>query len=139
MIILDTNVISEILRPHPDGRVVAWLESLSDEVAITTVTLAELLAGVRRMVDGHRKSELNQAIENAVQPYRDTRALLPFDEDSARHYADIFAARERAGLPISMADAQIAAICRTHRATCATRNTKDFTHTGVELFDPWDA
>lgn len=137
MIVLDTNVISEIFRPQPDARVVAWLESLGGEVAITSVALAELLAGVRRLPSGGRRSTLTARVEAAVQPYRDTRAVLAFDDEAADHYADILVARERAGLPISMADAEIAAICRAHAATCATRNAKDFVHTKVDLVDPW--
>lgn len=63
--------------------------------------------------------------------------MLPFDDVAADRYADVLVARVRAGAPISTADAQIAAICLTHEATCATRNVKDFQHTGVELVDPW--
>jgi predicted nucleic acid-binding protein len=139
VIVLDTNVISEILRPRPEPRIVAWLEALTDGVAITTITMAELLAGVRRLPDGRRKADLEAAIDGAILPYRDTRSLLPFDAEAAAEYARVFVARERAGLPVSMADAQIAAICRVHRAVCATRNAKDFAHTGVELVDPWAA
>lgn len=138
MIVLDTNVISEIFRPHPDGRVVAWLDSLTGEVAITAVTLSELLAGVRRLPDGRRQSALSTRIDAALEPYRETRAVLAFDDRAATHYAAVLVARERAGSPISTADAQIAAICRAHRAACATRNTKDFAQTGVELVDPWN-
>ncbi|GAA4224669.1 type II toxin-antitoxin system VapC family toxin [Actinomadura meridiana] len=137
MIVLDTNVISEVFRPHPDARVVAWLESLTGDVAITAVTLAELLAGMRRLPAGRRKAALVTSIDAALRPYRETRAVLAFDDDAADHYADVLAARERAGLPISTADAQIAAICRARGAACATRNTKDFAWTGVELVDPW--
>ncbi|MEV7806520.1 type II toxin-antitoxin system VapC family toxin [Microbispora sp. NPDC088329] len=137
MIVLDTNVISEIFRPKPDARVVAWLESLAGDVAITSITLAELLAGVRRLPDGRRRSALSAVIESALQPYRETKAVLAFDDEAADHYAKVLVARERAGLPISTADAQIAAICRSHKAACATRNTKDFVQTGVELLDPW--
>jgi hypothetical protein len=139
MIVLDTNVVSEIFRLQPDARVVSWLESLSDEVAITTITLAELLAGVRRLPAGRRRAGLEAAIDVALQPYRDSRSLLDFDDASAEAYAEIFVARERAGLPIGMADAQIAAICRANNAICATRNTKDFRDTGVELINPWSA
>ena len=139
MIVLDTNVISEIFRPRPDARVVAWLEALTGDVAITAITLAELLAGVRRLPDGARKRTLAGRIESVVTPYRDGRSVLAFDDAAANRYADILAARESAGSPISTADAQIAAICRVHDATCATRNTKDFEHTGVELVDPWNA
>jgi predicted nucleic acid-binding protein len=139
VIVLDTNVISEIFRSQPDPSVVAWLESLTGDVAITAMTLAELLAGVRRLPDGRRKKALSERIEAAVEPYRDDRSVLAFDDAVAEQYADVLAARETAGLPISTADAQIAAICRAHNATCATRNIKDFAHTGVELVDPWSA
>lgn len=139
MIVLDTNVISEIFRPSPEPRVVEWLELLTGDVAITSSTLAELLAGVRRIPDGRRKDQLAQKIEEAVAPYRGSRSVLPFDEDAAKHYAEVLASREAAGVPISTADAQTAAICLAHGATCATRNVKDFQHTGVELVDPWKA
>ena len=137
MIILDTSVISEIFKPNPHIRVVAWLESVTDDVAITAITLAELLAGVRRLPDGQRKAALMMAITEALEPYRATGAVLAFDESIADHHADILVTRERIGRPISMADAQIAAICRFQGALCATRNTKDFVHTGVDLVDPW--
>lgn len=137
MIVLDTNVISELLRPEPEPRVVAWLESLTDDVAITAVTLAELLAGLRRMPDGKRKDELSRGVEVAIRPYRDTGAIIAFDAAAAPRYADILAMRESEGLPIATGDAQIAAICRSRDAVCATRNTKDFIHTGVALVNPW--
>ncbi|MDZ5078757.1 type II toxin-antitoxin system VapC family toxin [Nesterenkonia sp. HG001] len=137
MIVLDTNVISEIFRPAPEVHVVDWLASLTGDVAITSVTLAELLAGVRRLPDGRRRDELTERIHAAVEPYWGSRAVLPFDDVAADRYADVLVARENAGAPISTADAQIAAICLTHDATCATRNAKDFAHTGVELVDPW--
>lgn len=137
MIVLDTNVISELFRPRPESRVVEWLEAVTDDVAITTITLAELLAGVRRLPGGRRKADLEAAIDGAIRPYRDSRSLLAFDEAASAEYAEVLVARERAGLPISMADAQIAAICRVQRAVCATRNTKDFDQVGVKLVDPW--
>lgn len=139
MIVLDTNVISEIFRPQPDGRVIAWLEGLTGDVAITAVTLAELLAGVRRLPAGRRRSMLAATIDAALDPYRETGAILPFDGRAAEQYAVVLVARERAGLPIHTADAQIAAICRAHGAACATRNSEDFTGAGVELVDPWCA
>lgn len=139
VIVLDTNVLSEVFRPSPDARVVAWLEQLTGEVAITSITLAELLAGVRRLPDGRRKSSLSEGISAALEPYRHSKAVLPFDDTAADHYAEILAARWQAGRPISMADAQIAAICRAHGAACATRNVNDFDDTGVDLIDPWVA
>lgn len=135
--VLDTNVVSEIFRPTPDERVVAWLQALTGDVAITAIILAELLAGVRRLPDGRRRKELSIRIDAAIEPYRWGRSILSFDADAAGWYAEIFYAREKAGLPISVADAQIAAICRAHDAMCATRNTKDFAHTGIEVLNPW--
>lgn len=139
MIVLDTNVISEVFRPQPDSHVVDWLASLDGDVAITAITLAELLAGIRRLPRGRRRSALALMIETALEPYRDTRSILAFDSEAASHYADIVVARQSAGSPISMADAQIAAICRGIGATIATRNVKDFDQTGVDLVDPWTA
>lgn len=137
MIVLDTNVISEIFRPSPEPRVVEWLVSLTGDVAITSITLAELLAGVRRLPEGRRKHELARGIEEAVAPYRGSRSVLAFDADAAERYAEVLEARDAAGAPISTADAQIAAICLAHGAVCATRNVKDFQHTGVKIVDPW--
>jgi predicted nucleic acid-binding protein len=139
MIVLDTNVISEVLRQEPDERVLTWLESLDDEVAITAITLAELFAGVRRLPDDRRKAELEAAVSTAVALYRGGHAILPFDETCADAYAEILNERERVGHPIATADAQIAAICRAYGAVCATRNTKDFVHTGIVVVDPWTA
>ncbi|QDP94555.1 type II toxin-antitoxin system VapC family toxin [Microlunatus elymi] len=137
MIVLDTNVLSEVFRPDPDAQVIDWIETLTGDVAITAITLAELLAGVRRLPAGRRRSKLATQIDSALEPYRETRAILAFDDRAAESYPNILVARERAGLPIHTADAQIAAICRANSATCATRNTKDFANTGIELVDPW--
>lgn len=137
MIVLDASVVSEVLRPHPSAQVVAWLESVTDDVAITAITLAELLAGLRRLPSGKRKAVLTEQVEGVLRLYRDTDAILAFDDLAAPHYASIFAERGSAGLPISMRDAQVAAICRARGAVCATRNIKDFLGTGVSLVDPW--
>nr|WP_108870570.1 type II toxin-antitoxin system VapC family toxin [Tessaracoccus timonensis] len=138
MIVLDTNVVSEIFRSSLEPRVVEWLVSLTGDVAITSVTLAELLAGVRRLPEGRCKDALAYGIEGAVVPYRGSRSVLAFDADAAERYAEVLVSREAAGVPVSIADAQIAAICLANGATCATRNVKDFQHTGVELVDPWN-
>lgn len=137
MIILDTNVISEVLKPRPDARVASWLETLGGEVAITAITSAELLAGLRRLPVGARRTSLTAAIESTLLDYSEDGWVLAFDHEAARQYADILTARQRAGMPISTADAQIAAICRVHAARCATRNVEDFAHTGIELINPW--
>jgi predicted nucleic acid-binding protein len=98
-----------------------------------------LLAGLRRLPEGRRKQALSASVEAAIRPHRETRSVLPFSADAASHYADILATRERVGLPIAMAGAQIAAICLAHGATCATRNTADYAYTGVKLVNPWTA
>lgn len=137
MIILDTNVISELTRAAPDPGVVSWVDSLpTEETAITAITAAELRYGVRRLPDGRRKTELSEAIHALINAdFRDR--VEPFDVLAADHYADVVIGRERVGHPISTSDAQIAAICRTLSATLATRNTSDFTGTGVSLINPW--
>jgi toxin FitB len=137
VIILDTNVISELTRPVPDSGVIAWLDSLpTEETAITAITAAELRYGVRRMPDGRRKAELSEAVNALINAdFRDR--VEPFDVLAADQYADVVTAREHAGQPISISDAQIAAICRVLNATLATRNTPDFTGTGVNLINPW--
>jgi predicted nucleic acid-binding protein len=137
VIILDTNVISELTSPAPDPGVIAWLDSLSaDEAAITAITAAELRYGVRRMPDGHRKAELSEAV-NALINADFRNRVEPFDVLAADQYADVVTRREQAGQPISISDAQIAAICRVLSATLATRNTADFIGTGVDLINPW--
>ena len=139
MIILDTNVISELARPGPDPGVITWLDSLSaEETAITAITAAELRYGVRRMPDGRRKTGLSEAVNTLITvDFRDR--VEPFDVLAADQYADVVTAREHAGQPISTSDAQIAAICRVLNARLATRDTSDFTGIGVNLINPWKA
>ncbi len=137
MIVLDTNVISELTRQAPAPRVISWLDALTaSEVATTAITAAELLYGVARMPDGRRKTELAAAVHGLLSDDFQGR-VLSFDEPAAQRYADIVTGRERLGRPIGMADAQIAAICRTADATLATRNTDDFQESGIELINPW--
>ena len=137
MIILDTNVISELARQVPDAGVLTWLDSLeTSTVATTAVTAAELRYGVARLPDGHRKQELTLVIRGILTEDFHGR-VLPFDERASARYAEIVAGRERIGRPIGVADAQIAAICDDSDATLATRNIADFEETGIELIDPW--
>jgi toxin FitB len=137
VIVLDTNVISELTRQSPAPRVISWLDALAAaEIATTAITAAELLYGVARMPDGRRKTELAAAVQGLLSDDFQGR-VLSFDEPAAHRYADIVTSRERLGRPIGVADAQIAAICRTIDATLATRNTDDFQETGIELINPW--
>ncbi len=137
MIVLDTNVLSELMRRRPAARVVRWVDEQDASVlVITAVTVAELLYGVARLADGARKTELAAAVDALV---RDDFAgrVLPFDASAAVHYAELVAERERQGRPVSVADGQIAAICRSHSAALATRNVRDFDETAIDVLDPW--
>jgi toxin FitB len=139
VIVLDTNVVSELMRKRPQLGVVSWVDRFSaSEVLVTAVTAAELMYRVARLPDGRRKRELHVKVEGLLaEDFQDQ--ILPFDARAATHYAEIVASRERAGRPISMADAQIAAICRNWSIGLATRNVDDFVDTGVDAVNPWDA
>lgn len=137
MIVLDTNVVSELMRRDPDRNVVAWVDQYpADQVFLTAITAAELLYGIARLPEGSRKNVLAaRTRELLAEDFVDR--VLAFTSDTAGHYAKIVAARECRGRPISMADAQIAAICRLHGADLATRNVKDFADTDLRVVDPW--
>ena len=133
---LDTNVISELMRPAPDRDVVAWVSRLSPAAVCTTaVTLAEVRFGIARLPRGRRRVLLDVAANDVFATFADR--VLPFDAVAAGQYADVVVERARAGVPISGFDAQIAAICIAHRAALATRNTSDFDGLGLDLIDPW--
>jgi toxin FitB len=137
VIVLDTNVISELARQEPDPGVLSWLDSLEvSELATTAISAAELRYGVARLPEGHRKRELTAVIRGILTEDFHGR-VLPFDERASVRYAEIVSGRERIGRPIGVADAQIAAICRDLGAALTTRNTADFEETGIELIDPW--
>ncbi|MEM7529609.1 MAG: type II toxin-antitoxin system VapC family toxin [Pseudomonadota bacterium] len=139
MIILDTNVVSELLRSAPEPRVEAWLARQDGgQVYLTAVSEAELRTGVAIMADGKRRDDLAQAIDAVLR--EDFRGrILSFDSAAATAYATIAAERRAAGQPISQFDCQIAAIGRTHAAAVATRNARDFEGAGIEVIDPWVA
>lgn len=138
MIVLDTNVLSELIHPRGDVGVAAWLdERPADEFYLTAVTTAELRYGIARLPEERRRSELADRAEQVIGDDFAGR-ILPFDDGAAAAYAAVVVAREARGRPISMADAQIAAICRHFGASLATRNTRDFEHTGLNLINPWE-
>jgi len=137
VIVLDTNVVSELMRVEPSPQVVRWAdEQVADDVFLTAVTLAEILFGIARLPAGRRKRSLADLVDAMVTDDFDQR-VAAFDATAAAHFADIAARRERAGRPISAADAQIAAICRSHGAVLATRNVDDFAGIGVSVVNPW--
>ncbi|HEV8172183.1 MAG TPA: type II toxin-antitoxin system VapC family toxin [Actinoplanes sp.] len=136
MIVLDTNVVSELMRAEPALAVLTWLQQNSgDGMYTTTVTVAEIRYGIARLPEGQRRESLHQAASEIFAAF--PRQVLPFDLAAANAYADVVTVRESLGNPIDGFDAQIAAICRSHAATLATRNTKDFTNTGISVVDPW--
>ncbi len=138
MILLDTNVISELTRTRPDPKVLAWMDSLDPrDVAITAMNEAEILHGLARLPDGRRKQELQDSWE-AVKADLLTGRIMPFSSEAAHWYGELVSHRERLGLPIDAADAVIAAIALEHRAQLATRNTKDFAELGLVLINPWN-
>ncbi|TAJ48940.1 MAG: type II toxin-antitoxin system VapC family toxin [Herbiconiux sp.] len=137
MIIVDTNVISEIVHSRGDPKIVDWLNRQPpNELSTTAVTIAELLYGVAVMPRGVRRAELSMKIARAVTAMFDER-VLPFDSDAALEYADILATRKRIGRPMKTLDAQIAAIARSTDSVVATRNVRDFEQVGVPIVDPW--
>jgi predicted nucleic acid-binding protein len=137
MIVLDTNIISELLRPAPNKQVEAWLSAQDGEnVYFTTVGEAELQYGLALLPAGKRRNALSKAVEEILDEDFQDR-ILAFDRAAARAYAVIAAARRAAGRPISQFDCQIAAITRANEAVLATRNTADFKGCGIRLIDPW--
>lgn len=137
MLILDTNVILELLRPSPEPRVESWLAAQEGRtVYLTAVTEAELRYGVAIMGNGKRQVALTDAIDRILRIDFAGR-VLPFDSGAAEAFAEVAAMRRAAGRPISQADCQIAAIARIRGAVLATRNTADFEGFGVELIEPW--
>ena len=137
MILLDTNVLSELVRPNPAPNVINWLAAQSPSaIFTTTITQAEIFYGLRLLPEGRRRLELTAAI-SLIFDQDLTGRVLPFDRDAAISFADLAAERRHAGNPICQLDAQIAAIARAHGATLATRNTRDFSGCGIALLDPW--
>ncbi len=138
MIILDTNVFSEFTRPRPSEQVQAWFASKDPtDLATTAVTEGELYFGVQLFPDGRRKIETARAYAMLFGFLGG--GIHVFDREAAHEFAFIAAQRKRAGLEADTADCQIAAIARVLGASVATRNIKDFAHTGVEIVDPWTA
>ena len=137
MIILDTNVVSELLRPSPDRTVETWVaDRPAANLYFSAVGEAELRYGVAILPAGRRRDALASAIEAILREDFDER-ILPFDSAAARAYATIAAARHAAGRTASPSDCQIAAIARSSRMAVATRNVRDFDDMGIELLDPW--
>ena len=139
MILLDTNILSELMRAAPEAAVEQWLaDQPAASVFISAITEAELRYGLALMPPGKRRSALAVEIENMLGEDFSGR-ILSFDSPAAVAFAEIAAERRQAGRPISQADAQIAAIARSRGAALATRNVPDFEGCGVEIINPWSS
>jgi predicted nucleic acid-binding protein len=137
VIILDTNVISEPLKPSPDPAVIRWLDLQSPATLyVTTISQAELLAGVSALPAGRRRTELRKVIDKELS-FLFADRVLPFGERSAEAYAQLVPAANAAGNPIDFADAAIGAIAIEHNYILTTRNVADFKGTSVKLLNPW--
>lgn len=137
MVVLDTNVVSELLRISPAPVVEAWLEAQNRaDLYITSVSEAELRYGVAIMAEGRKRKLLGEAVENILHRAFRNR-ILPFDTAAAKEYARIRAGRKAAGRPIDQSDCQIAAIACAKGGAVATRDTSDFHGFGIEVINPW--
>lgn len=137
MIILDTNVVSEPLKPKPEPAVLEWLDAQAPETLwLTTINLAELYAGIEALPRGKRRNKLADALVERVLPLFEGR-VLAFDAAAAQAFARVHAGAVATGNPIAFADAAIAAIAAAHSCLIATRNVRDFKGSGVEVIDPW--
>ncbi len=138
-IVLDTNVVSELTRPHPNPNVFDWAARQEAETLfLSAVSEAELRYGLEIMPAGQRRDRLSAELENTLQEDFAGR-ILPFDSEAARVYAEIAAARRAAGRPISQSDCQIAAIARSRGAAVATRDSSGFEGCGITVIDPWSS
>ena len=137
MIVLDTNVVSELMRPDPDVSVVNWVTGqAAPNLYLSTISEAELRYGVEILPAGERRNRLLDEVDGMLQEDFAGR-ILPFDSAAAQAYALIATARRAAGRPINHADCQIAAIARCRGASVSTRNVDDFEGSGIEVINPW--
>ena len=138
MVVIDTNIVSELMRAEPSAEVLAWMDDRPPrELFVTAVTEAEVRTGIALLPEGRRRRSLAEACERAFGSLFAGR-VLPFDSDAARAYAEIAVSRRVLGRPVSQADGQIAAIARSRGMAVATRNIRDFEGMGIDVFDPWD-
>lgn len=139
MILLDTNVVSEVMKTQPAEAVVAWLNAQdSERLYVSAVTIGEITYGLRILPDGKRRSGLRERFERFVVLAFDQR-VLAYDESAARVYGELMGDRKELGLPMSVPDGQIAAIARLNHMAVATRNVLDFEHCGIDVLNPFEA
>lgn len=137
MILLDTNVVSEVMKTRPAEAVVAWLNAQdSEKLYVSAITIGEIAYGLRILPDGKRRSGLRERFDRFVALAFDQR-VLDYDEPAARIYGELMGDRKELGLPMSVPDGQIAAIARRNHLTVATRNAVDFENCGVDIVNPF--
>ena len=139
MILLDTNVVSEVMKARPAEAVVTWMNGQnSQKLYVSSITIGEISYGLRILPDGKRRSGLRERFERFVAVAFDQR-VLAYDESAARIYGDLMGDRKEIGLPMSVPDGQIAAIARLNHLAVATRNVLDFEHCGIDVLNPFEA
>ncbi len=138
MLMLDTNMLSEIMRPEPERKVADWIvRQPSDDLFTAAMCQAEILSGLAIMPSGRRRTDLEKAARAMFADDFDGR-ILPFDTEATAAYAEIFAARREVGRPSGAIDLMLAAIARVRGASVVTRNVADFEGVGVAIVNPWD-
>jgi|APFre7841882590_1041340.scaffolds.fasta_scaffold15200_2 predicted nucleic acid-binding protein len=137
MILVDTNVVSEVMKVAPSATVVEWLnQQKSSSLYVSTITLGEIEYGLRLLPVGKRRLQLKESFERFVS-LAFAQRILVYDEAAARHYGEVMGLRKEMGRPMSVPDGQIVAIARANGLKVATRNTSDFKDCGVDLIDPF--
>ena len=138
MIVLDTNVVSEAMKPEPNPAVQGWLdEQMPETLYLTSVTAAELLFGIAALPDGRRKLSLTVTVEGLLDMFEGR--ILAFNMPAARRYADLAVAARNAGKGFSTPDGYIAAIAAAHGFAVATRDPSAFKVAGISVINPWEA
>lgn len=138
MIILDTNVVSEGMQPEPHAGVFEWMQAqLLETLFLSSVTVAELRAGVESAPEGKKKKLLREKLEERMLPLF-TGRVLPFDNLCTQSYAEIYALNRRNGVGVSLQDALVAAVAATNVMSVATRDTSPFLASGIAVVNPWD-
>lgn len=136
MVVLDTNVVSEAMKPEPDAAVRAWLnDQAAETLFLSSVTLAELLFGIRALPTGKRKNLLDRALVELLELFVDR--VLPFDTDAARHYADLAVMARKGGRGFPTPDGYVAAIAASRGFMVASRDVSPYEAAGVKVINPW--
>lgn len=133
--LIDTNVFSELVKPKPDAKVVAWLREHESELYISVITIGELRRGIERLPNGRRKAQLQTWLQSLAERMRGR--ILSFNTSTAHIWGQLKAGWDRAGVTVPSLDSQIAATAQRHKLVLVTRNTKDFKETGLKILDPF--